>query len=127
MRGASVRTIERGLSRTTNSTGIAASRSMAPPARKIARSPMKVVASPPAAGPTALPSEIAELKIPNPQARCAAGVSVATSAVAAATVPELAPWMPRSTVSCSADWLRPIRPTEMPPPIIARINIGFRP
>ena len=100
---------------------------MTPPARKIARSPMRFAASPPAAGPTALPNEIEELRIPSAQARCGAGVSVATSAVAAATVPELAPWTPRSTVSCRADCARPISPTEMPPPIMARTSIGLRP
>ena len=55
------------------------------------------------------------------------GVSLATSAVAAATVPEAAPWRKRSPVSWSTFCERPISPTAMPPPTIARISIGLRP
>ena len=151
MRGASGRAIGRGLSRTTNSNGIAASTSMAPPARKIARSPMKVAASPPAAAHASVRYEgvsalekfaLVEARLRQLERDLNAEVHPAFREYAvpyalsigkvragawAATVPELAPWMPRSTVSCSADWLRPIRPTEMPPPIMARISIGLRP
>src|SRR5206468_2152132 len=54
-------------------------------------------------------------------------VSAATSAVAAATVPLVAPCRKRRTNSSVGFWTRKISPTVIPPPSIERKSIGLRP
>src|SRR5205814_9598359 len=55
------------------------------------------------------------------------GVSAATRAVAAATVPLVAPCARRRMTSCSGVCARKISPTVIPPPSIERMSIGLRP
>ncbi len=89
----------RGLSRTIASTGISDSASSTPPPRKTRRRPRNSAASPPTTGPIALPSATADVTTPSAQPTRERGVSAATSAVAAATVPLVAPCSRRSTTS----------------------------
>ena len=74
-----------------------------------------------------LPTATAELRTPSAQPTRCRGVPPATSAVDAAIVPEVAPWMSRSATRSSGPRAKPMRPTLMAPPIIALTSIARRP
>ncbi len=88
---------------------------------------MKAVASPPATGPVASPSANAEARTPSAAPTLERGVSDATRAVAAATVPDVRPWTNRSATSSQGLRTKASSPTQIAPPIMARISIGRRP
>src|SRR5450759_4706362 len=109
------------------STGSVASRSRTPPPRKTRRKPNAAPARPPTTGPIAPPSATAEVTTPSAQPTRLRGVSTATRAVAAATVPLVAPWRSRRIRSSVGDRAKKMRPTVMAPPTIERSSIGLRP
>ena len=75
----------------------------------------------------ALPRATAEVTTPSAQPTRERGVSAATRAVAAATVPLVAPCSKRRTTSSAGFWAKKISPTVIAPPSIERISIGLRP
>ena len=120
-------TLTRGLSRTINTTGSREASKRIPPNRKTRRSPMTSAASPPMTGPIAPPRATADVTTPRAQPTRERGVSAATSDVAAATVPLVAPCSRRRTTSSAGFWAKKMRPTVIAPPSIDRRSIGLRP
>ena len=119
--------LTKGLSRTIKTTGIIARNSATPPPRNTSRSPNRSPARPPTTGPIAPPSATADVTTPNAHPTRERGVSAATSAVAAATVPLVAPCKNRRTISSVGFWTKKINPTVIAPPTIERSSIGLRP
>jgi hypothetical protein len=64
---------------------------------------------------------------PRAKPLCSFGVCAATKALLAAITPVVAPCSARRITSCSAFWTKPIAPTMMAPPSVARSNISLRP
>src|SRR6202165_1084751 len=119
--------LRRGLSRTIRKTGIVAMSRRMPPPRKTSLSPKAAPANPPMTGPMAPPNATADVTTPSAQPTRLRGVSTATSAVAAATVPLVAPCRKRRTTSWPGFWTKAMSPTVMAPPSIDRTSIGLRP
>src|SRR5438094_548790 len=119
-RGPDIRTS--GLSRTIRTTGMIARNSATPPPRNTSRSPNRSPARPPTTGPIAPPSAIADVTTPNAHPTRKRGVSAATSAVAAATVPLVAPCRNLKTMSSVGFCTKKINPTKSAPPTIDRIR-----
>src|SRR5581483_5510799 len=117
----------RSLSCTLRRTGIIELSSRTPPPRNTSRSPKTEPARPPTTGPIAPPSATAEVTTPSAHPTRGRGVSAATSAVAAATVPLVAPCARRRTTSWYGFCAKKIRPTVIAPPSIERMSIGLRP
>ena len=119
--------LRRSLSLTTKSTGIIDSISRIPPPRNTSLRPTAAPANPPMTGPMAPPSAIDDVSTPSAHPTRGLGVSAATSAVAAATVPLVAPCRNLRITSCRGVCAKNIRPTVIAPPTIERMSIGLRP